>query len=112
MSTSRYLKVLPALFAAWLLGVGCFVAFAQSPMQQKVIIDTDIGDDIDDAFAVGLALSSPELKVLGITSAWGDTELRARLLDRLLCETGRADIPVAVGIEKHGPGQANFSQAR
>jgi purine nucleosidase len=79
---------------------------------QLVIIDTDIGDDIDDAFAVGLALSSTELKILGITSAWGDTSLRARLLDRLLCETGRTDIPVAVGIEKHAPGEGVFSQAK
>jgi len=80
--------------------------------QQLVIVDTDIGDDVDDAFAVGLALSSPELKILGITSAWGDTALRARLLDRLLCETGRSDIPVAVGIEKHAPGQGAFTQSR
>lgn len=76
--------------------------------QQLVIIDTDIGDDIDDVFAVGLALSSPELHILGITSAWGDTELKARLLDRLLCETGRTDIPVAVGI----PGKGTFTQAQ
>jgi purine nucleosidase len=79
---------------------------------QKVIIDTDIGDDVDDAFAVGLALQSTELQVIGITTAWGDTQLRARLLDRLLKETGRSDIPVAVGIEKHGPGQGVFTQAR
>ena len=85
---------------------------AAQPAQQMVIIDTDIGDDFDDALAVGLALSSPELKILGIMSAWGDTALRARLLDRLLCDTGRADIPVAVGIEKHHPGQAAFTQAR
>jgi purine nucleosidase len=78
---------------------------------ELVIIDTDIGDDIDDVLAVGLALSSPELKILGITSAWGNTELRARMLDRLLCETGRSDIPVAVGIEKHGPGQSGFWQS-
>ena len=79
---------------------------------QKVIIDTDIGDDVDDAFAVGLALQSAELNVIGITTAWGDTKLRARLLDRLLKETGRSDIPVAIGIEKHGPGQGAFTQAR
>lgn len=85
---------------------------APTARTQLVIIDTDIGDDIDDAFAVGLALSSPELRILGITSAWGDTKLRAQLLDRLLCETGRTDIPVAVGVEKHGPGQAAFSQTR
>ncbi len=64
----------------------------------KVILDTDIGDDVDDVFALGLALTSPELKILGITSAWGDTALRSRMVDRLLCETGRSDIPVRTGI--------------
>ncbi len=49
-------------------------------------------------FALGLALTSPELKILGITSAWGDTALRSRMIDRLLCETGRSDIPVRTGI--------------
>jgi len=103
------------IFLVWLAFLAtATVATAQLPptQPQLVIIDTDIGDDIDDALAVGLALSSPELKILGITSAWGDTALRARMLDRLLCQTGRADIPVAVGIEKHGPGQATFSQAK
>jgi inosine-uridine nucleoside N-ribohydrolase len=65
---------------------------------QLAIIDTDIGDDIDDAFAVALALRSPELHILGITTAYGDTELRARLLDRFLGAIGRADIPVATGV--------------
>jgi len=74
---------------------------------EKIIIDTDIGSDIDDAFAVGLALHSPEFQILGISSAWGDTHLRARLLSRLLKETGRADIPVAVGIVKHPPGKVD-----
>ena len=63
---------------------------------EKIIIDTDIGSDIDDAFAVGLALHSPEFKILGLTSAWGDTHLRARLLSRFLKETGRTDIPIAM----------------
>ena len=72
---------------------------------EKIIIDTDIGNDIDDAFAVGLALHSPEFQILGISSAWGDTHLRARLLSRLLKETGRTDIPVAMGIVKHPAGK-------
>jgi inosine-uridine nucleoside N-ribohydrolase len=76
----------------------------------KVIIDTDIGDDVDDAFALGLALSSPELKVMGITTAWGDTNLRARLVDRLLAETSQNGIPVAVGIPTES--KAPFTQAR
>src|SRR5437763_13585442 len=65
---------------------------------QKVIIDTDIGDDIDDAFAVALALRSPELQILGITTTFRDTEARAKLVDRMLGEVGRADIPVAAGV--------------
>lgn len=76
----------------------------------KIIIDTDIGDDIDDAFAVGLAIQSPELEIRGITTAWGDTAFRARLVDRLLLETGNADIPVAEGIPSIR--KTAFSQAR
>jgi purine nucleosidase len=64
---------------------------------EKIIIDTDIGDDIDDAFAVALALQSPEVQILGISTTFGDTKLRAKLADRLLGEAGRPDIPVAVG---------------
>ena len=71
---------------------------AASVTPEKVIIDTDVGDDIDDAFAVALALRSPELEILGITTTFGDTALRARLLDRLLGEAGRGDIPVASGV--------------
>jgi inosine-uridine nucleoside N-ribohydrolase len=80
---------------------------------EKIIIDTDIGDDIDDAFAVGLALQSPEFQILGISSAWGDTNLRARLLSRFLRETGHTDIPIALGLATHPvtkPGA--FTQAR
>jgi len=76
---------------------------------QLAIIDTDIGDDIDDAFAVALALRSPELHILGITTAYGDTELRAQLLDRYLGAIGRTDISVAAGVAT--PHQNVFTQA-
>jgi purine nucleosidase len=76
----------------------------------RIIIDTDVGDDVDDAFALGLALNSPEVKILGITTAWGDTKLRARLVDRILTETGNAQIPVAEGIATKST--SPFSQAR
>lgn len=64
---------------------------------QPVIIDTDIGDDIDDAFAVALTLKSPELKILGVTTTFGNTELRARLVDRYLKAVGRSGIPIFAG---------------
>jgi inosine-uridine nucleoside N-ribohydrolase len=69
----------------------------QTAGPQPVIIDTDIGDDIDDAFALALALRSPELKILGVTTTFGDTEMRARLVDRYLTAVGREDIPIAAG---------------
>jgi len=68
-----------------------------APPAQKVVVSTDIGDDIDDAFALALLLRSPELDVLGIASAWGDTALRAQLLQRLLRQAGRSEIPLAIG---------------
>ena len=64
---------------------------------EKVIIDTDIGDDVDDAFALAIAVKSPELQVLGVTTTFGDTEARAKIVDRFLGEIGRADIPVLAG---------------
>src|SRR5437016_1063142 len=74
------------------------LAVPEQTPPEKIIIDTDIGDDVDDAFAVALALRSPELQILGITTTFGDTETRAKLLDRLLGETGHSDIPVGIGI--------------
>ena len=82
-------------------------SYAQT-VREKIIIDTDIGDDIDDAFAVALALKSPELQILGITTEFGETGIRANLLDRMLEETGRSDIPVAVGI--HTDAKTSFGQ--
>lgn len=74
-----------------------------------VIIDTDIGDDIDDAFAVALALRSPEIHLLGITTEFGGTNLRARLVDRYLQAVHRTDIPIAAGV--HTRHQGVFTQA-
>ena len=78
--------------------------------KEKVIVDMDIGDDIDDAFALALLLKSPEIEVVGITTAWGDTTLRMRLLERFLRETGHSGIPVAPGIATASP--QPFTQAR
>jgi len=76
---------------------------------ELVLLDTDIGDDIDDAFALALLLRSPEVRLLGISAAYGDTELRARLLDRFLAAVNRRDIPVAAGLVT--PHQNEMSQA-
>ena len=63
-----------------------------------VLIDTDIGDDIDDALTLALALLSPEITLLGVTTVFGDTQLRARLAKHLLHVFERDEVPVAAGI--------------
>ena len=64
---------------------------------QLAILDTDIGDDIDDAFALALALRSPEFYLLGITTTYGDTDLRMKLVDRFLGEQCILGLPVVPG---------------
>jgi inosine-uridine nucleoside N-ribohydrolase len=100
-----------ALLLGLVMAAGSYQVKAQmaAVAPQLVVLDTDIGDDIDDAFALALALRSPELKILGITTAYGDTELRARLVDRYLAAVGRTDIPVAAGVAT--PHTNVFSQA-
>ena len=51
---------------------------AQAAEKKKIIFDTDLGGDIDDAFAHALVQISPEFEVLGITVADGPTRARAR----------------------------------
>ena len=63
----------------------------------KIVLDTDIGTDIDDAWALGYVLKSPVFELLGVTVSDGDTEQRARLACKLLSRLGRTDVPVAVG---------------
>ncbi len=83
-------------------------ATASAP--QKIILDTDIGDDIDDAYALALALQSPQqVDILGVTTAWGNTHLRARLVQRFLDVTGHRGVPVTAGPGTHPT--ATFSQA-
>jgi inosine-uridine nucleoside N-ribohydrolase len=66
-----------------------------------VILDTDIGDDIDDTWALALALRSPELDVKLVVTDFGNTEQRARLVARVLELAGRTDIPIGVGIKEN-----------
>jgi len=94
------LSLLLACPPLWGAAGAAQAAPAQAPI--PVIIDTDAGDDIDDAFALATALADPRLEVLGITTAWGDTRTRVLLVRRLLAALGRTDVPVA-----QGPATAN-----
>jgi inosine-uridine nucleoside N-ribohydrolase len=65
-----------------------------------VILDTDIGDDIDDALALALALQSPELDVRAVCTVLQHSERRADLAWKILSLYGRTDIPVGLGAEE------------
>lgn len=64
---------------------------------ERIILDTDIGTDVDDVMAVALAVLSPELKVEGITTVYGDVDLRSKMVAKVLQLLGRSDIPVMAG---------------
>jgi inosine-uridine nucleoside N-ribohydrolase len=73
-----------------------------------VILDTDIGDDIDDTWALALALKSPELDIKLIVGDQGKSLYRARIIAKMLEVAGRTDIPVGIGIgsQTGGGGQS------
>jgi len=69
----------------------------QGRKRTPVILDTDIGTDIDDTWALAMMLKSPELDVKLIVASVDDAPYRARLTCKLLEAAGRTDIPVAIG---------------
>jgi inosine-uridine nucleoside N-ribohydrolase len=98
-----------ALLAAILL-TACFCGAVDTPAKIPVILDTDIGTDIDDAFALALIIKSPEFELLGVTTVSGDTAARARIAAKMLWEAGGKwrQVPVVAGVP--GPKQ-NINQA-
>lgn len=64
---------------------------------KRIILDTDVGTDADDALAIALAAASPELEIMGVTTVHGDAPVRARIARRLLQLAGRDDVPVVAG---------------
>jgi inosine-uridine nucleoside N-ribohydrolase len=76
-------------------------ALAQAPAIEKtpILLDTDAGSDVDDAFALALILASPELDLRGVTTVGSDPQTRALLLCRFLTMTGRRHVQVAAGSE-------------
>lgn len=66
----------------------------------RVIMDTDIGTDVDDLLALGVLLGSPEIQIEGVTTVYGDVDLRARMVLKTLALARRNGIPVHTGIGK------------
>ncbi len=64
-----------------------------------LILDTDIGDDLDDTWALMMLLRSTEIDVKLITTDFGNTRYRSRLLAKLLQTLGHTDIPIGIGLD-------------
>ncbi len=88
-STLRFLFIIPSM---------CFVLSVHA-QRIPVILDTDIGDDIDDTWALGMVLSSPELDLKLVVTDFGDTTGKAKIAAKFLESVGRGDIPIGIGVK-------------
>jgi inosine-uridine nucleoside N-ribohydrolase len=105
--SARKFKGLLALGIAALLFVTMSCAVSSSPSAAgrgdkiPVIFDTDIGDDIDDTWALIMLLQSPEFDIKLVTTAVNNTEEKAKIVTKILEIAGRTDIPVGIGIQQN-----------
>jgi len=67
-------------------------------LSQKIILDTDIGTNIDDSLCLAYLLSNPECELAGITTVSGESEKRAMMASALCMAAGR-DVPIFPGSE-------------
>lgn len=78
-----------------------------------VLLDTDIGSDIDDAVALAYLLRQPRCDLLGITTVTGDVAQRAACAQVICRSAGRDDVPIHCGVSTPllwGPGQPEVPQ--
>ncbi|MFN8471115.1 MAG: nucleoside hydrolase [Anaerolineae bacterium] len=78
-----------------------------------VLLDTDIGSDIDDAVCLAYLLRHPRCELVGITTVSGDTVRRAALAEVVCRAAGREDVPIHAGAPGPlllGPGQPRVPQ--
>ncbi len=81
----------------FLIALAFAVSLTAQQSRLKVILDTDIGDDIDDAWALAFVLAHEGFEPVGVTISHGNTPPRAPIACKMLHLTGRNNIPVAVG---------------
>jgi purine nucleosidase len=80
-----------------LLALALFPALSTAAERVPILLDTDIGSDVDDAFAVALALAHPDIELVGVTTCGAGAEDRAWMVCRMLTAVGKREIPVAWG---------------
>lgn len=65
---------------------------------EKILLDTDIGGDIDDAVCLAYLLKEPQCELIGITTVCGEPEKRAAVADAI-CQTVGRNIPIVAGLD-------------
>lgn len=65
----------------------------------KILLDTDIGGDIDDAICLAYLLNEPQCDLLGVTIVCGEPEKRASVADAICKAAGRS-VPIVVGTDE------------
>ena len=96
-------KLMVALAMSLLLAANSVTAMAadaaaSAPAQKvPVVLDTDIGDDIDDTWALVMLLKSPQLDVKLVTTTYGKNEYRTKIIAKILTVAKRTDIPIGMG---------------
>src|SRR5579883_2388161 len=95
------------LFSRRILVLAAFILIGLSSANfsraaKPVILDTDIGTDIDDSWALALLLRSPEVSVKLVVTETGDTEYRAKVAAKFLERVAQASVPVGIGVNE-GP---------
>lgn len=103
MNSRRFSPILRFLFVACVAVPLARLAAADGPRDHRipVVLQTDIGTDIDDTWALAYLLRCPELDLKLVLTDTGDTRYRARIVAKLLEAAGRTDVPVGVG--RSGP---------
>src|SRR3990172_8925537 len=69
-----------------------------APERNPVLLDTDIGSDIDDAVCLAYLLRQQRCELLGVTTVSGDTRARAALASAVCHAAGRPEVPVHAGV--------------
>jgi inosine-uridine nucleoside N-ribohydrolase len=92
-------RTLLALAATFLLAT---MPGSPASARVPVILDTDIGDDIDDTWALAMLLRSPQLDLKLVTTTCGKAEYRAKIVAKILTAAGRTDVPIGLGAGGRG----------
>ena len=105
MNRRQFIQTSAGAAASATLLAACRSTLQSPSPPTPVILATDIGDDIDDTWALGFLLKCPELDLKLVATEYGKAPYRAKLLAKFLQQTGHSQIPIAVGPDSEPRGE-------